>query len=213
MTLSRMAQPFSHPEWLYEIKADGFRALAHLNRRQCKLVSRKDHVYKRFHELSEEISNTLNVKSAILDGELCCLDSDGRSQFYNLMFRRGPVRFYAFDLVELNGKDLRSLSLLKRKQILKRLIPARSPAVLYADHVTERGEELFKLACARDLEGIVAKWMHGPYDRQRISSWIKIKNPSYSQIVGREKLFEKKSEPQQQYERIKKYSQEPEQRA
>jgi bifunctional non-homologous end joining protein LigD len=192
MTLTRMRQPFSHPEWLYEIKHDGFRALAYVSDGKCELVSRKDHIYKRFETLNAEIAAALRVRSAILDGEIVSLDKRGKSQFYRLMFRRGPARFYAFDILELNGRDLRSLPLLKRKELLKRLTPARNPSLLYVDHVQGKGEELFRVACREDLEGIVAKWKHGLYDPQGVSSWLKIKNPAYTQLAGREELFERK---------------------
>ena len=192
MRLSRMIQPFNHPEWLYEIKHDGFRALAYVPDGKCELVSRKRHTYKRFETLNAEIAAALRMRSAVLDGEIVCFDSHGKSQFYSLMFRRSPARICAFDLIELNGRDLRSLPLLKRKQLLKRLILAQNPTLLYVDHVQSKGEELFRLACREDLEGIVAKWAHGLYDTQGVSSWIKIKNPAYTQLAGRDELFERK---------------------
>jgi bifunctional non-homologous end joining protein LigD len=87
MTLTRRAQPFSHPDWLFEIKHDGFRALAYLKEGRCKLVSRKGYVYKRFGELTEHIGASVNVQSAVLDGEIVCLDKSGKSQFKSLMYR------------------------------------------------------------------------------------------------------------------------------
>ena len=80
-----------------------------------------------------------------LDGEIVCLDRYGKSQFYSLMFRRGPARFYAFDILELDGGDLRSLPLLKRMRHLKRLISAPRSALLYVDHIIGKGEHLFRL--------------------------------------------------------------------
>lgn len=108
------------------------------------------------------------------------------------MYRRGTAYFYAFDILQLNGKDLRSLPLLTRKRQLRRLIPKTGSPLLYVSHVEERGEDLFRLACREDLEGIVAKWREGIYDPNRVSSWIKIKNPAYSQIIGGDELFEKR---------------------
>jgi bifunctional non-homologous end joining protein LigD len=192
MTLTRRAQPFSHPDWLFEIKHDGFRALAYLQAGQCQLVSRNGYVYKRFGELTEHIGASVNVHSAVLDGEIVCLDKSGKSQFKSLMYRRGEPYFYAFDILQLNGKDLRSMPLHGRKQKLKSLIPGQPFALLYVDHVEEHGERLFHLACREDLEGIVAKLRNGTYDCQHATSWIKIKNPAYTQIVGRQELFEKK---------------------
>jgi len=192
MPLTRMAEPFNHPEWLYEIKHDGFRALAYIRDGQCQLLSRKGHVYKRFVELGQQVAATVPARSAVLDGEIVCLDGQGKSQFYSLMFRRSPACFYAFDILEMNGKDLRSLPLIQRKSRLKKLIPAQLSPLLYVDYVEGIGEELFLLACREDLEGIVAKWKYGLYDCNGVSSWIKIKSPAYTQVTGREELFKRK---------------------
>jgi bifunctional non-homologous end joining protein LigD len=120
-------------------------------------------------------------------------DQFGRSQFYELMFRRGQPFFYAFDLLWLNGEDLRSLPLLKRKARLKQLIGrSKGSPLLYLDHIEGNGSRFFAKACELDLEGIVAKWKAGIYiaDNRR-SSWVKIKNPNYSQAEAREELFER----------------------
>ena len=191
MTLSRRPDPFNHPEWLFEIKHDGFRALAYIQGRQCQLVSRRGNVYKRFLPLAEQMAKELKVKSAVLDGEIVCLDADGRSQFNSLLFHRGTPYFYAFDILQRNNKDLRSVPLIARKRQLRRLIPNRPSSLLYVDHIEERGEDLFRLACGEDLEGIVAKRKNDPYDLR--VSWVKIKNPAYTQSVGRNELFEKRS--------------------
>ena len=148
-------------------------------------------MYKRFLPLAEQMAKELKVKSVVLDGEIVCLDADGRSQFNSLLFHRGTPYFYAFDILQKNGKDLRSLPLIARKRQLRKLIPNRPSSLLYVDHIEERGEDLFLLACCEDLEGIVAKWKDGPYDLR--VNWVKIKNPGYTQSVGRDKLFEKRS--------------------
>ena len=75
MTLSRRLEPFNHPDWLFEIKHDGFRALAYVQGNQCQLVSRRGNVYKRFLPLPEQMAKELKVKSAVLDGEIVCLDA------------------------------------------------------------------------------------------------------------------------------------------
>ena len=153
MVLTRFSEPFSHPDWLYEVKHDGFRALAYVVDGDCRLV--------------------------------------GRAQFNELMFRRGDPHFYGFDLLWLNGEDLRCWQLVDRKRLLRKILP-RGSRLLYVDHVVGRGKELFQLACAEDLEGVVAKWRRGKYMEGDRTSWVKIKNRRYSQSVGREKLFEKK---------------------
>jgi bifunctional non-homologous end joining protein LigD len=152
MPLSREPAPFDHPDWLFEIKHDGFRALAYVRNGECRLVSRKGNTYQRFSPLSVQIVASLNAKSAVLDGEIVCLDADGKSQFKSLMYRRGEPYFYAFDILQLNGKDLRSMPLIRRKQHLRRAISNTISPLLYVDHIDQRGTDLFELACREDLE-------------------------------------------------------------
>jgi bifunctional non-homologous end joining protein LigD len=95
MKLSLRATPFDKPDFLFELKMDGFRSLAYILDGKCELVSRRDNVYKSFGPLCEAMAS-LKVKSAILDGEIVCLDSEGRSVFYELLYRRGHPVFYAF---------------------------------------------------------------------------------------------------------------------
>jgi len=107
--------------WIFELKQDGFRGVAYVFEDQCKLVSRKNNAYKSFAPLQAAIARE-RVKDAILDGDIVCLDSDGRSLFKELLHRRGSPIFYAFDLLWLNGRDLRHLPLLERKRMLWDLI-------------------------------------------------------------------------------------------
>ena len=86
-------EPFDHPAYLYELKHDGFRAPTYFEDGRCELVSRKDNVYQRFQQLRVDLAAELQVHDAILDGEIVCLDEDGRSQFYDLMFRRSQPYF------------------------------------------------------------------------------------------------------------------------
>jgi bifunctional non-homologous end joining protein LigD len=109
MTLSPRSQPFDHPDWLFELKHDGFRALAYIERGKRELVSRRRNTYKRFGPLREALSKLLRVNDAILDGEIVCLEADGYSVFKELLYRRGQPVYYAFDLLWLNGRDLRQL--------------------------------------------------------------------------------------------------------
>ena len=126
--------------------------------------------------------------SAILDGEIVRLGSDGKPLFYELMRRRAPQHFYAFDLLWINGDDLRALPLLERKRRLRKLITAPGPA-LYVDHIAAAGVDLFDAVCASDMEGIVAKMAEGRYSPEE-TTWVKIKNPRYSQAEGRADFFD-----------------------
>jgi bifunctional non-homologous end joining protein LigD len=111
MTLRRLPGPFSDPDWLFEINHDGFRSLAYVQDNAVDLVSRRRYVYKSFAFLRESIARDIRARNAVLDGEIVCLDERGHTQFNTLMRRRGDARFYAFDLLWLNGEDLRTLPL------------------------------------------------------------------------------------------------------
>jgi bifunctional non-homologous end joining protein LigD len=192
MPLARLHQPFDHPDWIFELKYDGFRALAHLDGGIVRLISRNRNVLKSFPDLCATMAACIAAASAVLDGEIVFLGSDGRPEFYNLMRRRKPQHFYAFDILWLDGTDLRGLPLVQRKQILRRVVPMQPAPVLYADYFEARGVDLYRLVCESDLEGIVAKRKDGLYTPEE-TSWVKIKNPAYSQAEGREELFEKRT--------------------
>jgi bifunctional non-homologous end joining protein LigD len=180
--LGRQAKPFDHPNYIYEIKHDGFRALAVIEDGLCRFYSRNKHRLTGFRDLADAIAKELNGENAILDGELAATDEDGRTVFAALMQRSKEIHYRAFDLLWLNGRDLRPLPLLARKDKLKRLLPARSPHMLYVDHVRATGTELYQVVCRLDLEGIVAKKADSPYeDNWSNPYWVKIKNPNYSQ--------------------------------
>jgi bifunctional non-homologous end joining protein LigD len=189
MPLGRKAEPFDHSEWIYELKYDGFRALAVVEYGRCALFSRNGHPFASFSELASRIGYAVMPRSMVMDGEIVCLDKDGRCQFNDLLFRRGDPCFIAFDLLEINGRDLRRERLIDRKHELQRITSGLSRMV-YADHIERTGIALFKKACELDLEGIVAKDGRAPYDPQR-STWFKIRNRNYSQLAGREELFER----------------------
>jgi bifunctional non-homologous end joining protein LigD len=189
--LGRQAKPFDDPNWIFEIKHDGFRALALIEQGHCWLVSRRKHKFTSFGNLAGALGREVKVDMAILDGELAVPDEHG-SVFASIMKRRRDVRYYAFDLLWLNGKDLRGLPLVARKQMLKRIIPAGSAHVLYVDHTKGSGTHVYRLACQLDLEGIVAKKADSPYeDNGSDPYWVKIKNPAYSQKERRGDLFKR----------------------
>jgi bifunctional non-homologous end joining protein LigD len=191
MPLVRIAAPFDHSDWVFELKHDGFRALAQITGHRCDLLSRRRHIYRQFPQLAEELAHSVRVHEAILDGEIVCLGDDGRSLFNRLLFRRDWPYFVAFDALRIDGEDLTRLPLLERKRHLRSVMPRVAGRVLYHDHVAAHGTPLFDAVCRQDLEGIVAKWIHGCYHTDgRLTSWIKVKNPRYSQMMGRRELFE-----------------------
>ena len=192
MLLTQKPKPFDHPDWIFEIKYDGFRALTYIENGDCRLVSRKNHAYRSFHVLCEEITSCIEADNAIIDGEIVCLSEQGRPQFYELLHRRSDPYLYAFDLLWLHGEDLRALPLHEQKRRLRKVIPrSKRSRLRFSDHIEAAGCEAFRAACDMDLEGIVAKEKHASYiaDTRR-STWIKIKNPRYTQAEGRHELFD-----------------------
>jgi len=191
MPLRRVTEPFDGSEWLFELKYDGFRALAYVNDGRCRLVSRNGNEFKSFAGLAERVGAELG-STAVLDGEIVCLDRKGRPKFYDLFCRRGTPVFVAFDILWGRNEDLRFLPLVDRKQELLRVLRTAPLCVLYADHVDGRGMALFGRVCEMDLEGIVAKHRRAHYTSDAdASTWFKIRNRGYSQWEGRLEAFER----------------------
>jgi bifunctional non-homologous end joining protein LigD len=193
MRLSRRSEPFDSDQFIYELKVDGFRALAHIHAGKGELISRNGNVFRGFAELAMWIAEHLRVESAVLDGEIACLDESGRPTFRDLIFRNRQCIFIAFDLLYLNGKDLRTRPLIERKAMLKKVIRCKRARMFYLDHVESDGRLLFEEVVKMDLEGIVCKRKDSPYKVTENPSrhWIKVKNSRYSQLEGREELFER----------------------
>jgi len=190
---SRIAAAFDHKDFVFELKHDGFRAVAYIEDGTCRLISRKQIQYKSFAGLRSAMAE-LPVKNAILDGEIVVLDEFGRSQFRELMHkRRQDAAFYAFDLLWQDSEDLRPIPLFERKRRLQRLLKGHA-GILYAAHVERHGLKLFEAICQKDCEGIVAKHRLAPYT-SKPQSWFKVLNPAYTQKRGRKEMFDKFREP------------------
>jgi bifunctional non-homologous end joining protein LigD len=184
MLATLAAEPFRDPNWLFEIKWDGVRAIAQVRRGRVRLVSRSTRDLSRQYP---ELARFPQALDAVLDGEIVALDADGRSSFHRLQRRMNltgkaeiermseqvPVVFYAFDLLSLRGRDLTRLPLAERKQKLAAL--GWSGPWRYSDHVVGDGIGLFELARQRGLEGIVAKRADAPYEAGRSRLWLKFK--------------------------------------
>jgi bifunctional non-homologous end joining protein LigD len=168
----------------------GFRALAVIEAGTCRLISRKANVYKSFPGVCFSLAQLPH--EAVLDGEVVYLDHNGCPQFDSLFYRRGEPYFYAFDVLYLVGRDLRELPLIERKRVLHSIVPPADSRLLYLSHFEGCGVDLFREICRRDLEGIVAKWKYGAYMSGDQTSWVKIKNPTYSQTLGRWEQFQRK---------------------
>jgi len=145
------------------LKIDGFRSLAYIENGKCNLVSRNGNTFRNFKDLAQWIGEHLRVENAVIDGEIACVDELGRSVFNELLFRRRECVLFAFDLLFLNGEDLRTLPLIERKAKLKKLLRRKQARMLYVDHIEGAGQKLFEKVCQLDLEGIVAKRRDSQY--------------------------------------------------
>src|SRR5580700_2970028 len=188
MLATPVNEPFDGAEWLFEIKWDGYRAIAFIADGKLRLVSRnQNELTERFPEL-KDLPKFVHAESAILDGEVVALDDRGRASFTLMQQRTGfrpggrrgaakaevPVLYYAFDLLYLDGYDLRKLPLENRKKTLASLL-ITGDSVRYSDHYEKRGKALFEMARAKGLEGILAKKRDSIYVERRTAEWLKIK--------------------------------------
>lgn len=184
-------EPFDGEDWLFEMKYDGFRGLLYLEGGRGRLISRNKREMRRFQPLADALAAALRVRTAIIDGEIIVKDAAGRPIFLDMLRRPERASYVAFDLLWLNGRDLRALPLLERKRALRRLLPkpcrGRRRVIEEALCVEREGRRLFALVLEHDLEGIVAKRAAGTYAAS--SPWLRIKNRRYSQAAARGDLF------------------------
>ena len=180
MVARLVPDPFDRKGWLFELKWDGFRAIAETDGQGAvKLYSRNQIDFKkRFPPIAQALEEL--GRPATLDGEIVALDETGRSRFEWLVNRgkqEGTLVYYVFDLLSLDGKDLRELPLLERKVRLQRLLKNHE-RLIYVDHIEDRGLEMFAGALALRLEGVVAKNAASPYVQgpQLTWHWQKIKS-------------------------------------
>ncbi len=162
--------------WLHEVKYDGYRALVSVAKGKAKVFTRTGLDWTDKFPGIAAAAAKLPVKSALIDGEIVAF-KDGRPDFSTLkdaISANGEMTLFAFDLLELDGKDLTSVSNLDRKARLQPLI-ADDPHLQYSDHVIGAGEQLFETMCREGLEGIVSKRADAPYVGKRTKAWLKVK--------------------------------------
>jgi bifunctional non-homologous end joining protein LigD len=188
MLAESVAEPFDGPDWLFEIKWDGYRAIAFLENGKVRLVSRnQNELTARYPEL-KDLAKAVNARNAILDGEVVAVDAEGKPSFTLMQQRTGfrpggkrapvnadiPVLYYAFDLIYLDGEDWHKVNLEDRKRKLASIIKP-GDSLRFSDHYEEQGHALFELAKSKGLEGIVAKRRNSCYEERRSREWLKIK--------------------------------------
>ena len=188
MLASIAEDPFDDPNWLFEIKWDGYRVVSFIRDGKVRMVSRNQNdLGPRYPEL-RELPKLVNAKTAILDGEVVVLDEQGRPSFSLMQQRTGirahgrqaasrpelPILYYVFDLLYLDGYDLRRVELDDRKRALRQILPP-GELVRFSDHHAGQGVALFQVAKQKGLEGIVAKKRNSCYEERRSREWLKIK--------------------------------------
>jgi bifunctional non-homologous end joining protein LigD len=195
MLATPVDEPFDHADWLYEIKWDGYRAIALIDNRNVSLMSRtQNDLTPRYPEL-HDLYRFVKAKTAILDGEVVALDENGRASFSLMQQRTGirangrhgpaqpgiPVLYYVFDLLYLDGYDLRRVQLEQRKQVLSQILREQG-RVRYSEHF-DQGVALFEAAKKKELEGILAKCRTSLYEERRSRQWLKIKVTQTAECV------------------------------
>ncbi|WP_224018812.1 DNA ligase D [Ferruginibacter albus] len=186
MLAKETKQSFDDKDWLFEIKWDGYRAIAEINGTDTKLYSRNGISFlQRYPLVTNELKKIKHA--AILDGEVVVLNEQGRSDFQKLQDYENnthfPMCYYVFDLLSLNSLSTTELPLIERKKLLKKIIP-KNPIIKFSDHIIENGNSFFKAAIQKELEGIMAKKMNGLYlTGTRSSEWLKIKHHNTDDVI------------------------------
>ncbi len=176
---SLATKPPSGPEWIHEIKHDGYRLMICRNTAGMRLLTRRGYDWTARFPAIASAASVLRAKSFLIDGEAVCCDDKGIAVFDKLRQRRNEwsVFLVAFDLLELNGRDLRREPIEIRKAGLARLLRNAEPGLQLSEHIEHEAAIVFEHACKLGLEGIVSKRRGSRYQSGRSSLWLKIKNP------------------------------------
>jgi bifunctional non-homologous end joining protein LigD len=176
-------------DWVYELKYDGYRALAWLDHGRVRLSSRSGKEWTGSFPAIEDALSRLRATTAVFDGEIAFVEDDGRTDFQKLVAVLGsPARqqrlvFFVFDLLYYDGVDLRSSTLRERKELLRTILAGEGPPLKLGDHLDGNGEALYEHACKAGLEGILAKRADRPYREGRAPEWVKVKCQKRQELV------------------------------
>jgi bifunctional non-homologous end joining protein LigD len=189
MQLRLVDRPPSGDEWLHEIKHDGYRMLAHISNGQASIWSRKGLDWThRFKRIAKAL-DSLPVREAVLDGEIAALAESGATTFEGLQnslegTNSHPVVYFVFDIVHLDGYDLKGVPLLDRKKILRPLLTGKTKGlVCYTDHILGKGERFFAECAKYELEGVVSKRVDSTYLPGHMGQWLKSKCRKLQEFV------------------------------
>jgi len=175
---SQVERPPAGPDWLHEIKHDGFRLLARRGAERVRLFTRNGHDWTERFPLIAEALNALKATTCLIDGEAVTCDETGLAEFEGPRSRRGDVHLCAFDLLELDGRDLRLEPLTTRRRVLARLIRKPQCGLVLNEQYEHDGPLVFEHACLLGCEGIVSKRKSSRYRSGRSRDWVKCKNPA-----------------------------------
>jgi len=173
-------KPFTNKDWIFEMKYDGYRAIAEINKSNVILYSRNGNTFNASYPIVVNELKKLNV-NAILDGEIIIVDKNGKSDFQLLQNYTSndnhPMQYQVFDVLAINGHKQTEIPLIDRKKLLKKLLNKKNDVIKYSDHIEGKGNDFFELARKNDLEGIIAKKADSLYyPGVRTNNWLKIKN-------------------------------------
>ena len=183
--LATAATVLPHGElWAYEVKFDGYRALAYLRGGECRLVSRNDNdLTTRFAEVARAVAQAVKSPNAVVDGEVCRIDPSGRTSFSELQRGTGVLVYCAFDLLELDGESKVDLPLQERKGQLRTLLDGRVTTVAFSESFDD-GDALFEVAREQGLEGVIAKRLDSVYrEGRRTRDWLKVKTQNNEEFI------------------------------
>ena len=182
---SPVERPPAGSDWIHEIKHDGFRMMARRDVAGVRLLTRNGNDWTARFPLIAAAVSFLRVTSCLIDGEAVACDGDGLPVFDRLRYRRqdGRVFLYAFDLLELNGQDMRHKPLETRKRALAAVLRIKGVGIQFNDHCDDLpADVVFRHACKLGFEGIVSKRLGSPYRSGRSRDWLKMKNPNASAV-------------------------------
>jgi bifunctional non-homologous end joining protein LigD len=174
----QVERPPVGPDWLHEIKHDGFRLIARRGAERVRLFTRNGHDWTERFPLIVEALNGLKATTYLINGEAVTCDETGLAEFEGLRSRRGDVHLCAFDLLELDGRDLRFEPLTTRRSVLARLIRKPRCGLVLNEQFEQDGPLVFEHACLLGCEGIVSKRKDSRYRSGRSRHWVKTKNPA-----------------------------------
>ncbi len=178
MLATLVKEPLDHPDWIFEVKWDGYRAVAEIRDGNVSLYSRNQiSLNQKFAPIVEALRNFRF--EAVFDGEIVVVDAQGRPDFQMLQNYQksggGRLLYYVFDLLYFQGHDLTNLPLIRRKELLKNILPS-SPKIKFSDHISKEGVLFFSVVKGKGLEGVIAKHSQSIYRMGRRSrQWLKVK--------------------------------------